>query len=217
LLNKFELDVLKYAFKRSGAIQIAPSGKEFTLASGAKSSYYLDCRKAILSADSVYPIATMLFKSIDKLHRTRSTPICVGATSVGGAPLVGAVLAIAAKYFVPWRGFVVHDEKKECGFRKTIEGHFDKLAMVVLVEDMITSGGSIIRAIETIGAEGGAVHSVHAIVDCETGGITNIAKLNVPTFALVTVKELVNLEELDAQNTTQPELQRGCSPAGAVE
>src|SRR5262245_45718063 len=118
---------------------------EFTLASGQKSTYYIDCRKVTLSSGGAAMIAAGILQELG------DEPFeAVGGMSLGADPIVGAVLALAGLQGRELRGFLVRKEPKQHGTGKLVEGPLYSGDRVVIVEDVATSGGSALKAIEAV-------------------------------------------------------------------
>jgi orotate phosphoribosyltransferase len=139
---------------------------DFTLASGKKATYYLDCRKITL--DSVG--AKLIGEGILELLHHHSIPQAVGGMSIGADPITAAVLTVAAYQNIPLKGFMVRKQSKGHGTNQFVEGPLDAGDRVVIVEDVITTGGSSLEAIEKVEALGVTVEGVIAIIDRLEGG-----------------------------------------------
>lgn len=192
------IESLVNRFKELEAIKFAKPGEEFTLKSGRKSKFYLDCRLVTLDAAGVECLGEMFINSIsdqlDTLSFNEAKAIYIGATGVGGAPLVGAILMLAGIMRLPWQGFVVRDSEKDHGLKNKVEGHFGSDGHVVLLEDVITTGGSVLEAAAAIEAKGCKPIGVHCIVDREEGGREALKAAGLPLFSLIGLKDLLALE-----------------------
>ena len=138
---------------------------EFTLTSGKKSNYYFDGKKVTLSPEGAYQVGKAVF---DQLAG-------VGIDAVGGVP-VGAYSMVAAVALVshlegkPIPAFIVREETKEHGTKRRIEGHLKEGSRVAIVDDVITTGGSLLRAIKAVEAANCKVVKVIVLVDRNEGG-----------------------------------------------
>jgi orotate phosphoribosyltransferase len=160
-------------FKETGAFKLAPPDEPFTLASGKKSDYYIDCRKVILSPYGnqliTQAMSELIIYYMKEQNRAVST-ICVGTTGVGGAPLLGSII------FSMWPvmsngGFVIRDVPKDHGLKRLVEGHVEKDATIILIDDVLTTGGSIKNAAATLWeAHQVRPDAVMVLVDREEGG-----------------------------------------------
>jgi orotate phosphoribosyltransferase len=159
---------------------------EFTLASGAKSSWYMDCRITALSAEGSLCIGELLGQAI----LNHATPIHgVGGMVLGAAPLVTSVTHYTASIGRPINGFLVRKEAKQHGGGKQVEGHLEPWHHVVLVEDVVTTGGSTLRAIEAIkkASPHTVVEGVIALIDRNAGGKEAFAQVGVTLQSLFSI------------------------------
>lgn len=161
---------------------------DFTLASGAKSSYYIDCRLTTMSAPGQVLIGRLGLRALREAGwAVRS----VGGLTMGADPVSYAIAAASAGDAVPIDAFSVRKEAKQHGTGRLIEGNFASGDTVVVIEDVITSGGSALKAAEAVRAAGGTVAGVLAVVDREAGGRAAIEAAGMPVIALVTATELL--------------------------
>jgi len=158
---------------------------DFTLASGKRASYYLDCRRITLDARGVSLVAAGM---LDEL--SRDWPDAVGGMAVGADPITGALLALAGSQARPLRGVIVRKEPKGHGTGKYVEGPVVPGDRVVVVEDVVTTGGSALKAIERCEAFGLRVCGVLAIVDRLEGGADAFAARGCPLTTLLTIHDL---------------------------
>ena len=157
---------------------------QFTLASGKQASYYLDCRKVTLDAQGAKLIAAgMLDLLADDL------PDLVGGMAIGADPITGAILTLAGTRDLPLRGIIVRKESKTHGTGKFVEGPFVEGETVVIVEDVVTTGGSSLLAIERCEAVGLKVDRVLAIVDRLEGGGEAFAERGYKLTTLLTIED----------------------------
>jgi orotate phosphoribosyltransferase len=140
---------------------------DFVLTSGQRSSYYIDCRLATMSAEGMALIGRM---GLDAIRRAGWKPDSVGGLTMGADPVAYAIAAASFDTDAPVDAFSVRKEAKGHGTGRLIEGNFKPGHAVVVVEDVITSGGSARRAAATIEDAGGKVLGVLAVVDREEGG-----------------------------------------------
>jgi orotate phosphoribosyltransferase len=116
---------------------------------------------------------------------------CIGGLTLGADPIAYAISYASACSPRPRRAFTVRKEPKKHGTAKLIEGPFVPGDRVAVVEDVITSGGSALRAIDAVQAEGGRVVGVLALVDREEGGREAIEARGIPVAALVRAHDIV--------------------------
>ena len=170
---------------------------EFTLASGARSTLYVDARMTTMSPDGLALIGPLALAAIDGAGWR---PASVGGLTLGADPISYAIAyasAIAGRDPLV-RAFTVRKEAKTHGTGKLIEGPFERGDRVVVVEDVITTGGSALKAVDAIEAAGGVIAGVLAVVDREEGGRERIEERGVPVIALVRAAELVEQMERSA-------------------
>lgn len=160
---------------------------EFVLASGRRSSYYIDCRLATMSAAGMALIGRM---GLDALRRQGWQPDGVGGLTLGADPVAYAIAAASHGSDRPVDAFSVRKEAKAHGTGRRIEGNFRSGDSVVVVEDVITSGESAARAIAAVEDAGGRVLGVLAVVDREQGGRGALEADGRQVVVLTTVTEL---------------------------
>lgn len=166
---------------RSHALQLG----DFTLASGKKSNYYLDCRRVTLDARG----AALVGESFLNCLRD-NLPDLVGGMAIGADPITAAILTVAGREGLPLRGVMVRKEAKQHGTGKFVEGPFDEGETLVVVEDVVTTGGSALQAIERCEAVGLRVERVVAIVDRLEGGREAFAERGYELTTLMTIEDL---------------------------
>ena len=167
---------------RSEALQIG----DFTLASGAKASYYLDCRNITLHPKGSGMIAAGMLEVIQKRG---DLPDAVGGMAIGADPITASIVTIAGQQDLPLKGFMVRKEPKGHGMGKQVEGPVQPGDKVIVVEDVITSGGSAIKAVEAARAFGLEVDCVVAIIDRLAGGKEAFAAKGIELITLTTIAD----------------------------
>jgi orotate phosphoribosyltransferase len=140
---------------------------EFTLASGARSNLYIDARMTAMSPEGLALIGPL---GMAELADAGWNPDSVGGLTLGADPVSYAIAYASALAGTPIRAFTVRKEAKTHGTGKTIEGPFLPSDQVVVIEDVITSGGSALKAIAAVGTAGARVIGVLSLVDREEGG-----------------------------------------------
>lgn len=158
---------------------------DFTLASGKKSNYYINGKMATLDSEGANLIAEIM---LDMLDNTDCD--AVGGPTLGADPMVGAIIALAHNRGRKLTGFIVRKESKDHGTKSLIEGPLDKGMKTVIVEDVASTGGSAIKAINAVKDFGCEVVKVMVIVDRDQGVKENLEKLNIPFEAIFLKKEL---------------------------
>jgi len=157
---------------------------DFTLASGKKASFYLDCRKVTLDPQGANLIAEGILELIDG-----NVPDAIGGMAIGADPITAAVVTVAGQRGLPLRGFIVRKEAKAHGKGRQVEGPVEPGESVVIVEDTVTTGGSSLKAIEHVEAAGMKVQAVIAIVDRLEGGEAAFAAKGFQLQTLLTVRD----------------------------
>ena len=140
---------------------------DFTLASGKRAKYYLDGKQVTLDSEGARLIAEGI---LDLLADHLPLPQAVGGMAIGADPITAAVITIAGIRGIPMRGFLVRKEAKGHGTNKYVEGPVQPGDQVVIVEDVVTTGGSSLDAIARVEEFGLRVLRVVAIIDRMEGG-----------------------------------------------
>lgn len=172
---------------------------DFVLASGRRSNLYVDCRLTAMSPEGQLLIGRAGLAAL----RATGWPVdAVGGLTLGADPIAYAIAhasALAAERgdgegrggMV--RGFTVRKEAKQHGTGKLIEGPFQPGDQVVIVEDVITTGGSALKAVEAVRNAGGQILGVLALVDRQEGGRETLEAAGLRVIALVTAADLLPL------------------------
>ncbi|HUO50969.1 MAG TPA: orotate phosphoribosyltransferase [Gemmatimonadaceae bacterium] len=160
---------------------------KFVLASGRESSIYVDCRLTTMSPEGLALIGPL---GLEAMRRRGWPADAVGGLTLGADPVAYAI-AYASAGPSPVRAFTVRKEAKQHGTGKLIEGPFQSGDRVVVVEDVITTGGSALKAIEAVRAAGGRVLGILAVVDREEGGRQALESQGLAVEALATLSEIV--------------------------
>jgi len=156
----------------------------FQLTSGKKTSYYIDCKKVSLDAEGATLIGREIFEEI------RTLPVeGVGGMTLGADPIATAVSVISFLEKQPIQAFIVRKTPKAHGSKRQIEGNLREGAKVVVVEDVVTTGGSTLRTLEALEDGGYTVLKVIALVDRKEGGREAIAKTGVRFESLFTIDD----------------------------
>ncbi|MBI2058437.1 MAG: orotate phosphoribosyltransferase [Nitrospirae bacterium] len=162
----------------------------FVLSSGKTSSYYLDCRRVTLDPEGAFLIGSLLF---NRLTQGRPKVAGVGGPTMGADPIVSAITVISQLKKKPLGGFYVRKEPKSHGMAQWVEksGRLRVGAKVAIVEDVVTSGGSIVKAIERARLDGFHVVRAMVVVDREEGGREAVEAAGIPLESLFKVGELL--------------------------
>jgi orotate phosphoribosyltransferase len=161
---------------------------DFVLASGKRSSFYIDARLTTMSGEGLAAVGAL---GLDRLAARGWAPRGVGGLTLGADPVAYALAAAARSRGLPLDAFTVRKSVKTHGTGKRIEGCFAAGDPVVIVEDVITTGGSAHEAIVAVESEGGQVLGVLAVVDREEGGREVLERAGYAVEALVTASELL--------------------------
>jgi orotate phosphoribosyltransferase len=159
----------------------------FVLASGRTSNFYIDCRLTTMSAAGLLLIGQM---GREAITRAGWIPKAVGGLTMGADPVAYAIAVASVTQPPVIDAFSVRKEAKAHGTGRRIEGNFSASDPVVVVEDVITSGGSALKAIEVIREEGGTVLGVLAVVDREEGGRATLVSSGIQVVSLTTATSL---------------------------
>jgi orotate phosphoribosyltransferase len=157
------------------------------LASGRESDFYVDARQTTLHPEGAACIAELVLDILD------DDVVGVGGPVTGADPIAGAVAAISHLKGRPVSGFMVRKEPKGHGLKLWVEGRANLVdgAKVAMVEDTVTTGGSLIRAIERVEANGLVVAQVIVVVDREEGARERLAEAGYDLIALTGRRELL--------------------------
>ena len=161
---------------------------QFTLASGRQSTLYIDARLTTMSPDGLALIGPLALAALSDAGWTIDA---VGGLTLGADPVSYAIAYASATSRAPLRAFTVRKEAKAHGTGRLIEGPFREGDRVAVIEDVITTGGSALRAAEAIRAAGGSVSGVLALVDREEGGREALENAGLPVISLARASEIV--------------------------
>jgi orotate phosphoribosyltransferase len=167
---------------------------DFTLASGAKSNYYVDCKLTTLDAKGAALVGQLMHGLIRDEQVARGVQLdAVGGLTMGADPIALAVAihSFSAGDRPPLQAFSVRKTPKTHGQTKLIEGNFKSGDTVVVIDDVVTRGESTIAAINAVEKEGGKVAFVAVLVDRQEGGRDRIEALGHRVVALFSRDELL--------------------------
>jgi orotate phosphoribosyltransferase len=160
----------------------------FTLASGRQSTLYIDARLTTMSPEGLALIGPL---ALTTLRAAAWRLDAVGGLTLGADPVSYAIAYASASTRPSLRAFTVRKEAKAHGTGRLIEGPFREGDHVAVIEDVITTGGSALRAAAAIRAAGGIVVGVLALVDREEGGRDALERAGLPVLALTCASEIV--------------------------
>ena len=158
----------------------------FQLSSGAWSDYYLDLRRTTLDPAGLGAAARALWPAI-----AGAGLAAVGGPTLGADPLVAALMLEGARQGQPIRGFLVRSGAKDHGTGRQIEGHCPSGTRVAVLDDVVTKGGSILRAVAAVRAAGADPVIALALVDREEGGRAALEAVGVPLFTPLRVTQIL--------------------------
>jgi len=174
-LGRLDRPGLVAALKACGALQFGT----FTLASGETSSYYVDIKKAITRPDLLRTIAKAM------------VPFAHGASRIAGVELGAVPIAAAVSLASDTPYIIVRKAPKEHGTKHDFEGELNRGDLVLFVEDVVTTGGTLRGAIDRLREHGAVVEDCVCVVDREEGGAILLAEVGVRLHALLRASELV--------------------------
>jgi orotate phosphoribosyltransferase len=159
----------------------------FRLASGREASFYLDAKQVVLDARGSMLVGRAI---LDLLRSRGPLPAAIGGMSIGADPVTSAVVTMAGVEGIDLRGFMVRKEPKDHGTKRYIEGPVVPGERVVIVEDVTTTGGSSLVAIDRAIEFGLVVERVVTDIDRLAGAGDTLAARGIPLDALVTIRDL---------------------------
>jgi orotate phosphoribosyltransferase len=158
---------------------------DFTLSSGAKSSYYINCKQVTLNAAGALALGRLLWQ---KLPQNTSA---VAGLTLGADPMVSAVSVVSAYENKPIPALIIRKEPKGHGTKAYIEGpSLAEGAKVIVLEDVVTTGGSALTAVERLRDAGYEVTQILALVDREQGGNELYQSQGISFQALFSIQEI---------------------------
>jgi orotate phosphoribosyltransferase len=161
---------------------------DFELASGQRSTFYIDARKTTMSAPGQLLVGRL---GLSRIREAGWRPEAVGGLTLGADPVAYAIARASIENPPEIQAFTVRKAAKQHGTRSRIEGNFSAGISVVIVEDVITTGKSTLEAIHAVREEGGEVMGVLACVDRMQGGVTAIAgQAGIQVVVLTTIIDL---------------------------
>lgn len=161
---------------------------EVTLTSGRKSDYYFDCKQTALHPEGGYLIGR-IFLSMLEARKVAG----VGGMTLGADPLVSAVTVLSHLEHCPLPGFIIRKQPKGHGTNQYLEGlkNFRPGDRVALLEDVVTTGGTLLTSVERVRSAGFEVAAVLCVLDREEGGRERLAEAGLTLDSIFTRKALL--------------------------
>ncbi|MEX1256773.1 MAG: orotate phosphoribosyltransferase [Gemmatimonadota bacterium] len=161
---------------------------EFTLASGARSTYYIDARLTTMSAEGQFLVGAVGLEAV-RAHFPRAR--WIGGLTLGADPLACAIAHRSWLEGPPLDAFTVRKSAKDHGTGQRIEGGVPRAAPVVIMEDTLTRGGSALEALQVLDDHGAEILGVLALVDREAGGSSRIRAGGHEVVSLFTANDIL--------------------------
>jgi orotate phosphoribosyltransferase len=163
--------------------------KKVVLASGKESDFFIDCKQAVLTAEGHALVGELMFEALAELPTCRA----VAGVELGGCPLASAVSLTSFQKGRPLAALYVRKEQKDHGSKRLVEGDrsIEPGLPVVVLEDVITTGGSTLKAVEKLGQAGVKVVGVVALVDRLEGGADAIRAAGLPLVSIASRRDFI--------------------------
>jgi orotate phosphoribosyltransferase len=166
----------------------------FQLASGRLSPHYVDLRALLCVPEALVATGTVLFKRIKEFERKANIQVrAIGGPAEGAIPMAAAVAYHSYQASEPIETFYVRKEPKGHGLKKWVEGHSNAGSKVVIVDDVVTTGGSTLKAIQSAQDHGFEVVKIIALVDRLEGGNEQLSSLTIPYEAVFTLNDIASV------------------------
>ncbi|PWB80955.1 MAG: orotate phosphoribosyltransferase [Candidatus Methylomirabilota bacterium] len=166
----------------------------FTLASGRKSRYYINCKATTFMSEAMPLLGQLFFERITMIEdRDGKRIAAVGGLTLGADPIAYAVAYHSALHGMPIQAFSVRKEPKGHGAQKWVEGFEQPGARVVIIEDVVTTGASTLKAIDGALHTGFQIVKVLALVDRQEGGREELQQKGYDLEAIYTTEDLMRL------------------------
>jgi len=177
-------DLIEIVKERSFQYSSEP---KFKLTSGAVSHFYFNMKKTTQSPDGMYLVGRIVFEKIEALGLH---PHAIGGLTMGADPIAYAVAMYSYTMKKSVQAFVIRKEPKAHGMKLLIEGNIQPGDHVIIVDDVVTTGGSTIKAITVAKESGLVIDAVIVLVDrCEQNGRQNIEALGYPVHDILTIHD----------------------------
>ncbi len=160
---------------------------DFVLSSGARSDYYIDLRKVSLSSEGVFLIAELVIEILEKGPKVEM----IGGPTIGADPIVGAVAALSRQGAGPLDAFLVRRQAKGHGTKSQIEGPSVQGKSVAVIDDVGTTGGSLIGAVQAAREAGAKVSRALIVLDRCEGAAESVRAAGLEMESLLTVPDIM--------------------------
>jgi len=161
--------------------------EKITLSSGKQSDYYIDARLITLTSEGAYLVASTILDMVKNDNYD-----AIGGPTIGADPIVGAIAALGFIYKKPIQTFIVRKKAKEHGKRRLIEGpELKPGSKVILIDDVATTGGSLVDAVNALRQEKVEVIKAIVIVDRQEGAEESLAEINCPLESIFKAEEFL--------------------------
>ena len=158
----------------------------FKLASGKTSHYYINCKPVSLNPRGMYLIGHLVFDAVSELNISG-----VGGLTFGADPIAMATAFVSELKHKPFKAFSIRKTQKDHGIIKWIEGDLSPGSHVAIIEDVVTTGGSTIKAIQRAREEGLVIDRVVVLVDRQEGGVNQIREHVTDVVSIITRDEMM--------------------------
>ena len=186
-------ELIKLIYQKSFKYSETPA---FKLVSGRMSRFYVNCKPTTLSARGMFLVGHLMFEAIND-----PDVIGIGGLTFGADPIAVATAFASELKGKPINAFSIRKTQKDHGIVKWIEGDINPGDRVVIIDDVATTGGSTVKAIERARSEGVDVVKAVILVDRQEGGLENIRKHVPDVSAIISRDELMKLNELIADSS----------------
>ena len=183
-----------------------------TLSSGTVSEYYFDCKRVMLSSAGAPLVGEAVLDAIKSLPEQ---PVAIGGLTHGADPIIGAAMMKAAEQGQHLDGFYIRKEPKKHGTQKLIENVPEPGTPVVIVDDVVTKGGSVVQAVDAAEGAGCRVVAVIVLVDRLEGGAGKI-RARVPDAHYIPIFTLKNFLDIDEIRREWTKTSEQLSPAAST-
>ena len=161
----------------------------FTLSSGRESTLYIDARLTTMSPEGLVLIGQLGLRALEDARWEIQS---VGGLTLGADPVAYAISYASSIAGRPIRAFTVRKEANSHGTQRLIEGPFTNGDHVAIVEDVITTGASALRAATSVREQGGVIRGVLAVVDRDEGGRDALEQEGIPVITLTHLSEILS-------------------------